>query len=311
MALETAPSTRKALAEDGVAPSMGGGERAEAPAAETSRSASLSPSRAADFMSCPLRYRFRVIDRLEEAPAPAATRGTLVHAVLERLFEAEPAERTRELAETLLAPEWQRLLEEEPGLSVLFEGPDAVELEPWLASAQALLSAYFAMEDPTTLRPEALEIKVSHILDDASDDGEPVELRGIVDRLDVSPAGALRVVDYKTGRAPGEGFESSALFQMKFYALLLLRSRGIMPKELKLLYLNGGESLTYKPEESELDGFERRVKALWQAIRRAEVTGDWRPKRSRLCDWCDHQALCPEFGGTPPPLPVVDTSGAA
>jgi putative RecB family exonuclease len=24
-----------------------------------------------------------------------------------------------------------------------------------------------------------------------------------------------------------------------------------------------------------------------------------------LCDWCSHQALCPEFGGTPPPLPVV------
>src|SRR5207244_9756631 len=51
---------------------------------------SLSPSRAADFMSCPLLYRFRVIDRLPEAPSAAAARGTLVHAVLERLFD-EPA----------------------------------------------------------------------------------------------------------------------------------------------------------------------------------------------------------------------------
>jgi putative RecB family exonuclease len=163
------------------------------------------------------------------------------------------------------------------------------------------------MEDPTTLRPEALEVRVSHVLEDASETGEPVELRGIVDRLDVSASGALRVVDYKTGRAPGVGFESTALFQMKFYALLLLRSRGVLPKQLKLLYLNGKESLTYQPEESELDGFERRVKALWQAIRRAELSGDWRPKKSKLCDWCDHQALCPEFGGTPPPLPVVST----
>lgn len=266
---------------------------------------SLSPSRAADFMSCPLKYRFRVIDRLGEAPSPAATRGTLVHAVLERLFEAEPEARTFELATTLLGPEWARMLEEEPGLSVLFEGEEAVELEPWLASALELVAAYFAMEDPTTLRPEALEVRVSHVLDDASDTGEPVELRGIVDRLDVSPSGALRVVDYKTGRAPGVGFESAALFQMKFYALLLLRSRGILPKQLKLLYLNGQESLTYQPEESELDGFERRVKALWQAIRRAELSGDWRPKKSKLCDWCDHQALCPEFGGTPPPLPLL------
>jgi putative RecB family exonuclease len=22
-----------------------------------------------------------------------------------------------------------------------------------------------------------------------------------------------------------------------------------------------------------------------------------------LCGWCSHQAICPEFGGTPPPLP--------
>ncbi len=46
----------------------------------------LSPSRAADFMSCPLKYRFRVIDRLPERPSPAAARGTVVHAVLERLY---------------------------------------------------------------------------------------------------------------------------------------------------------------------------------------------------------------------------------
>ena len=53
--------------------------------------ASLSPSRASDFMQCPLLYRFRVIDKLPEKPSEAATRGTLVHAVLERLFDAPAA----------------------------------------------------------------------------------------------------------------------------------------------------------------------------------------------------------------------------
>ncbi|NLG21049.1 MAG: PD-(D/E)XK nuclease family protein, partial [Actinomycetales bacterium] len=46
----------------------------------------LSPSRASDFMQCPLLYRFRVIDRLPEPPSAAAARGTLVHAALERVF---------------------------------------------------------------------------------------------------------------------------------------------------------------------------------------------------------------------------------
>ena len=38
---------------------------------------SLSPSRAGDFMSCPLLYRFRTIDKLPEPSSPAAVRGTV------------------------------------------------------------------------------------------------------------------------------------------------------------------------------------------------------------------------------------------
>src|SRR5690348_4160138 len=50
-------------------------------AEERSIIGALSPSRAGDFMTCPLLYRFRVIDQLPERPSPAAVRGTLVHAV--------------------------------------------------------------------------------------------------------------------------------------------------------------------------------------------------------------------------------------
>ena len=72
---------------------------------------------------------------------------------------------------------------------------------------------------------------------------------------------------------------------------------------LQLVYLGNGEMLRYVPDEHDLLATERKVEAIWQAIRRAEESGDWRPRRSRLCDWCAHQALCPAFGGTPPPLP--------
>ena len=73
---------------------------------------SLSPSRAGDFMTCPLLYRYRTIDRLPQVPSSAATRGTLVHAVLERLFDLPAAGRTPEAAAGLLAPEWDRMLAE-------------------------------------------------------------------------------------------------------------------------------------------------------------------------------------------------------
>jgi putative RecB family exonuclease len=256
---------------------------------------SISPSRAADFMTCPLLYRFRVIDRLPEPPTTATARGTLVHAVLERLFDLPAADRTPQAARGLLTPEWDRLAAAEPDLAALFT--DDAERTDWLASATAILDAYFTLEDPRRLEPAERESYVEATLESG------LRLRGYIDRLDVAPGGEIRIVDYKTGRAPREAFEASALFQMKFYALVLWKLRGQVPKLLQLMYLAEGEILRYAPDESDLLATERKVAALWQAIERARAAGDWRPRPSRLCDWCNHKALCPEFGGTPPPLP--------
>ncbi|MDQ7908617.1 PD-(D/E)XK nuclease family protein [Phytohabitans sp. ZYX-F-186] len=262
---------------------------------------SLSPSRAADFKTCPLLYRFRTIDRLPERPTPDQARGTLVHAVLERLFDLPPGERTHAAAAGLVTPEWERLVEGAPPLAELFaEG----EREVFLASAGELLEGYFAVEDPSRLEPAERESLVSAVVD------ERLLIRGYVDRLDVSPAGDLRVVDYKTGGAPREAFEARALFQLKFYALVLWRTRGVVPRVLRLLYLRDREICDYAPDPEELVRFERTLLALWQAIDRATAERDFRPKPSRLCDWCSHQALCPAYGGTPPPFPEPGDQGA-
>ena len=269
-------------------------------AAQDSRSTSLSPSRAGDFMTCPLLYRFRVIDRLPERPSPAATRGTVVHAVLERLFDLPAGQRTLERAAAMVEPQWQRLLADEPRLAGLFsDDADGTELATWLGAAASLLERYFALEDPNRLEPAERELFVTAEIEPG------LTLRGYVDRLDVAPGGDMRVVDYKTGRAPAPEFEARALFQMRFYALVLWKIHGRVPRLLQLLYLGSGEVLRYAPDEADLRSTERKVRALWAAIRRATDTGDWRARPSKLCDWCDHQALCPAFGGTPPPLPAL------
>src|SRR5215470_1382992 len=86
---------------------------------QPARLLSLSPSRAADFKTCPLLYRFRSIDRLPEPPTPDQARGTLVHAVLEALFDAPAGGRTLQRAAELVEPQWQRLLEQDKELGSL------------------------------------------------------------------------------------------------------------------------------------------------------------------------------------------------
>src|SRR5947207_2656554 len=166
------------------------------------RRPALSPSRASDFKTCPLLYRFRAIDRLPEAPSPAAARGTVVHAVLEQLYDLPSGGRTLAAATNLVEPAWQHLLAEEPALGTLF-------------------------------------------------------------------------ADDKTGTIPREAFEAKALFQMKFYALVLWRTRGVVPRQLKLIYLADRDTLTYSPDADELVRFERTLKAIWAAIARATEKGDF------------------------------------
>ena len=259
-------------------------------------SPSLSPSRAADFKQCPLLYRFRSIDRLDEAPSPAAARGTLVHAVLEELFELPAAERTPEAAVGLVPGRWQALVEERPELAEMIADDESRTKDSWFAEAAALVERWFTLEDPSRLEPSRREVKVEVEL-------EGLTLRGIIDRVDVAPTGEVRIVDYKTGRSPSERFEGKALFQMKFYGLVHWRTTGRVPDLLQLVYLRDGQVIRYAPDEADLLALERNVRAVSSAIQQASATGDFRPSPSRLCSWCDFKPLCPAFGGTPPPYP--------
>jgi putative RecB family exonuclease len=258
---------------------------------------SLSPSRALDFKNCALLYRFRVIDRLPEPPSLDAARGTVVHGVLERLFDLPAVERTIAAAGADVEPGWQSILADEPDLAALVaDAPGG--LEALVSSTRELLDSYFALEDPKRLEPADREVLVETTLPSG------IHLKGFVDRLDRSPAGDLRVVDYKTGRSPSEAFEGKALFQLRFYALVLWRSTGVLPRLLRLYYLRDREVLDYQPDEGDLTGLERQLDAIASAIEKARETGDWRHKASKLCNWCSCQSLCPEFGGTPPALPT-------
>jgi putative RecB family exonuclease len=261
----------------------------------------LSPSRAADFMTCPLLYRFRTVDRLPEPFSVDAVRGTLVHKVLEDLFSLPPEERTPQRARAMLVPTWEAFVEDDPRLADMFAeaqaGPAGPGFLEWVRSGWEVLDRYFELEDPRRLEPAERELYVETLLD------SKLLLRGYVDRLDVAPDGAIRIVDYKSGNSPGEAGEARALFQMKFYALAIWRMRGVVPKMLQLVYLGNGEILRYEPDEADLLATERKVNALWAAIRRADELREWQPSPSRACDWCAHRPICPAWGGTPPPVP--------
>jgi putative RecB family exonuclease len=258
---------------------------------------SLSPSRVTSFTDCPLAFRFRAIDRIPEAPSPHATKGTLVHRVLERLvWEHAAGDRTPAVAAAELDRAWADLVDDPRfGSLELDEGARAA----FRADAAQLVENYFALEDPDAV--EAVGVEVSLEADLGG-----LRLRGIIDRLDRMEDGTLVVVDYKTGRAPSPRFERGKLTGVHLYALLCELALGAVPVEVRLLHLREPVVITAYPSPQTLRGQRQRTMAVWHAIERACEHADFQPRPSGLCAYCSYQPLCPAFGGTPPDLVPPD-----
>lgn len=250
---------------------------------------SLSPSSVSSFKNCPLAFRFSYIDRLPEPPSAAASKGTLVHRALELLMLRPPDARTVEAALTDL----ERARAEMSAHSDLAD----LELteEEWHefhGDAESLVRRYFELEDPRTVNPIGLELKLT-----AEFGG--VTLRGVIDRLELDADGELVVTDYKTGSVPGEYHENNRLAGVHIYAALCERMLGRRPASVQLYYLSRPEAIIARPTEQSVNGVERRTGAIWSAIARACERDDFRPHQGPLCNYCTFKPYCPEFGGNP------------
>ena len=250
---------------------------------------SLSPSSISSFKECPLAYKFSYLDRLPEPPSPAASKGTLVHRALELMMCRPPTDRTIDAA----------LADLDRARTELADDPEFSDLElsdeeraQFHAEAAELVQRYFELEDPTTVQPIGLELKLQ------ADLGK-VRIRGIIDRLELDADGELVVTDYKTGRVPSEFLESKSLGGVHIYALLCEEMLGRRPARVQLLYLSKPEAIIATPTEQSCRGVARKTTALWSAIEGACARDDFRAKPSRLCDYCSFKTYCPAFGGDP------------
>jgi len=255
---------------------------------------SLSPSKVSTFKDCALAFRFSAIDRLPEPPSEPAVKGTLVHRALELLLDARAHERTADFGAACLSAAMSEMRQDEEFVGLALD--EAAEAT-FLSDADKMMARYFELEDPRTIRPIGLELRLETMVGD-------LRLRGIIDRLELDDQGGLVVTDYKTGRAPSEAQERSRLGGVRFYAYMCHQLFGVMPAKVQLMYLGSQpQFIITTPTEQSIRGLERTVTAVWTAVERACQNEDFRPNRSALCSWCAFQQWCPAWGGDPAAAP--------
>jgi len=256
----------------------------------------LSPSKVTSFRDCALAFRFNTIEHLPEEPKVWTVKGTLVHRVLEHLFWYHgQGERTPDAAAIELDRAWDALQSDPEYLALDLSPAEADDLR---TEAAALISNYFALEDPNDITPIGIELLIEARLGG-------LRLRGIIDRLDLTPDGELVVIDYKTGRAPSPAFEQSKLIGVHIYALLCQEVLGRKPVQVKLLHLKEPTVITAEPSDQALRGQRVKTLAVWSAIERACAHEDFRPRTSPLCNYCRFRDFCPAYGGDPDQAALV------
>ncbi|MBF8251877.1 MAG: putative RecB family exonuclease [Actinobacteria bacterium] len=242
----------------------------------------LSPSAVNEYNNCPQLYKYRSIDRLPQPPSLDAERGTLVHTVLHDLFESLAKDRTPTTALDLLPLRWAAQVSAKPELAELISNE-----KEWLDRAGSLIRTYFTLEHPDTFEATHREMHLEN------DFEENVYLHGYVDRLDIASTGEVRIVDYKTGKAPKPGWEEKALFQLRIYALLYWKNSGVLPRLLQLIYLGDGKIVKSNPTIAQLESTEKILHHTALDIFTSIEKNYWPPKPSRLCDWCFFKTICP------------------
>ena len=263
----------------------------------------LSPSSITTWKQCPLLWKLRYVDKAPEPTSTALARGIAAHEALEKIFDEPPLERDEAKLHDLFRAAWSAL-RKEPRYEELFAGDRKAE-RAWGLESLDTLSAYFELEDPATLvsNPRARELRLAATLSAGGDDDCVCEVVGVVDRLDVTPTG-LRIVDYKTGAAPNVAKYAPAtqarildekFFQLRIYAMLLARSRGELPRSLKLFYLGSCDAVVAPCDEAAVERTEVEVLDVFREMSGAAAEGCFNPKTGPLCGWCHFKESCPAF----------------
>ncbi|KPK93495.1 MAG: hypothetical protein AMJ94_03205 [Deltaproteobacteria bacterium SM23_61] len=286
----------------------------------------LSATKLETYAACPFHYFLAEILGLKPLPSPEEIRriqplerGTIVHEILFRFYEAASKKYPGPLRRENLEPYW-KMLEETARRSFTAAETQGWTGYPllWEIDRQSILDdlrAFLEKEAQAEgwMTPSLFEVRFGHgsrrsqkggagePISLALKDGAAFFLRGRMDRVDFSPArDSLRVIDYKTGILQGEedGFCGGTTLQLPLYLMAACR----IWKEADLEkswaeYCSVSRKGKFARIPFRGDRWaekEGNLKKILETISRGIREGTFFPfrEKDRDCDYCDFKNLC-------------------
>lgn len=246
-----------------------------------------SHSQIATFEQCPLKYRFRYIDKIrkpEEQGAEAFT-GSLVHETLEKLYNDLEYEKLNSLDELVAwyRDAWRK--EWRPEIKMVREGLTEENYRDY--GARCIRTYYERYKPFRQSQTLGTEMRLAFALDDAGQ----YPFQGYIDRLARRGDGTYEIHDYKTGGHLPSQAEADHDRQLALYQAGL-ESRWPDAERVELIwhYVGRGQTLVSHRNPDQVRAAREAAMAV---IDRINATAEYAPVKSRLCDWCEYKPDCP------------------
>lgn len=239
----------------------------------------LSQTQMRAFQTCPMKWKLSYIDRRKEPPAPPLTFGSAVHAGLET-FHRDRFAGPAPLDEVL------RAFDEELD-------PEAYDADEALSRARAdghaMLESWYRKHSEGFQPAMAVELVLKFSIED-------VPMISILDRVDITADGRLRITDYKTGKF----FLKDKAQESEQLTLYQIAAESNLEREVESLSLvhvpSDTEWRVPRRSPAEVESVRRTVLQTATAIERRQ----YEPRVGRQCTWCHVKPWCPAFADEHP-----------
>ncbi|OGS06961.1 MAG: hypothetical protein A2270_00820 [Elusimicrobia bacterium RIFOXYA12_FULL_51_18] len=254
---------------------------------------SFSYSKMSLYEECPLKYKFKYIDKIKEEPKYYFAFGNSIHHAMEFLYavKAPPFPGMDELLEAF-KKDW--------GLkSYLEKGyKDPLRAEEDYQKGLEMLKNYYRRHEGRFKLPFLLEYSTEVEVDG-------LLVRIIADKIEYQGKGEIVLVDYKTGKDVKRQPDQLHMYQKICELDPRLRERvdsvygekvsGVRIKQMLYYHVPTLKEYTFdRAEDAEIGVFWERVLGVADKIRGLKY--DPTPGE-RQCAWCDYKKLCPHYYG--------------
>jgi putative RecB family exonuclease len=246
-----------------------------------------SHSQLETYENCPQKYKFKYIDKIRK-PLEAGIEafvGSRVHETFQKLYDDLKLRKLNTLHELLrfYSSRWRQ--EWGPNVKIVKEG---LTQESYREYGESCIRNYYEQYYPFD-QSDTLDTEMRLVF--ALDADGRHRVQGYVDRLARRADGVYEIHDYKTSRdLPAQTYVDSSR-QLALYQIgLRARWNDVERVELIWHYVSSKTSLHSSRTHEQLQDLAKRTIGLIDEIESAE---EFKPVKSRLCDWCEYRADCP------------------